>query len=55
MQSLRIINSLDTFLQQLNIEASPAWEFINRQAKQKPMLTLLHSRLQRNLVNTMFE
>ncbi|MDJ0730311.1 MAG: Uma2 family endonuclease [Crocosphaera sp.] len=52
MQSSRITNSLDTFLQQPNIEGSPAWEFINGRAKQKPMPTLFHSRLQRNLVNT---
>lgn len=46
-----ITNSLDTFLQQPNIEASPAWEFIHGQAQQKPMPTLFHCRLQRNLVN----
>lgn len=39
------------FLTQSNIEASPAWEFINGHAIQKPMPTLFHSRLQRNLVN----
>ena len=42
---------LDTFLQQPNIEASPAWEFIDGETSQKPMPTLFHSRLQRNLVN----
>lgn len=42
---------LAAFLQRPNIEASPAWEFINGQAQQKPMPTLFHSRLQRNLVN----
>lgn len=42
---------LDDFLQQNNIEGSPAWEFIFGAAKQKPMPTLFHSRLQRNLVN----
>ena len=52
MQTPSITNSLNTFLKQPNIEASPAWEFINGQAKQKPMPTLFHSRLQRNLVNT---
>lgn len=39
------------FLSQPNIEASPAWELINGEARQKPMPTLFHSRLQRNLVN----
>ncbi|MBW4667076.1 MAG: Uma2 family endonuclease [Cyanomargarita calcarea GSE-NOS-MK-12-04C] len=42
---------LAEFLSQPNIEASPAWELINGQALQKPMPTLFHSRLQRNLVN----
>ena len=42
---------LTVFLSQSNIEASPAWELINGQARQKPMPTLFHSRLQRNLVN----
>lgn len=42
---------LAEFLAQPNIEASPAWELINGQATQKPMPTLFHSRLQRNLVN----
>lgn len=51
MQSPSITNSLDAFLQQPNIEASPAWEFIHGYSKQKPMPTLFHSRLQRNLVN----
>ncbi len=39
------------FLCQPNIEASPAWELINGGPQQKPMPTLFHSRLQRNLVN----
>jgi len=43
--------SLTEFLSQPNIETSPAWELINGEAKQKPMPTLFHSRLQRNLVN----
>ncbi|AFZ57576.1 Uma2 family endonuclease [Anabaena cylindrica FACHB-243] len=51
MQSPTLINPLDNFLGQPNIEASPAWEFIQGQAQQKPMPTLFHSRLQRNLVN----
>jgi Uma2 family endonuclease len=51
MQSPTLTNPLDNFLQQPNIEASPAWEFIQGQAQQKPMPTLFHSRLQRNLVN----
>lgn len=42
---------LAEFLSQPNIEASPAWELINGRAIQKPMPTLFHSRLQRNLVN----
>lgn len=42
---------LAEFLSQPNIDASPAWELINGQALQKPMPTLFHSRLQRNLVN----
>jgi len=42
---------LAEFLSQSNIEASPAWELINGRAIQKPMPTLFHSRLQRNLVN----
>ena len=51
MQSLPITSPLEAFLQQPNIEASPAWEFIHGHAQQKPMPTLFHSRLQRNLVN----
>jgi len=43
--------SLAEFLAQPNIEASPAWELIDGQAIQKPIPTLFHSRLQRNLVN----
>jgi Uma2 family endonuclease len=43
--------SLATFLAQADIESSPAWEFINGYAIQKPMPTLFHARLQRNLVN----
>lgn len=50
MQSLSDA-SLTAFLAQPNIEASPAWELINGCAVQKPMPTLFHSRLQRNLVN----
>lgn len=50
MKSL-ITTSLVEFLSQPNIEASPAWELINGRAIQKPMPTLFHSRLQRNLVN----
>lgn len=40
---------LTEFLHQPNIEASPAWELLNDRACQKPMPTLFHSRLQRNL------
>ncbi len=50
MQSI-IANPLTEFLAQPNIESSPAWEFLQGQARQKPMPTLFHSRLQRNLVN----
>ncbi len=42
---------LTEFLAQPHIESSPAWELIEGQAIQKPMPTLFHSRLQRNLVN----
>ena len=51
MQSPIATTPLANFLRQPNIEASPAWEFINGQAQQKPMPTLFYSRLQRNLVN----
>lgn len=51
MQSPSLTKSLEAFLQQPNIEASPAWEFIHGHQRQKPMPTLFHSRLQRNLVN----
>ncbi|WP_430540919.1 Uma2 family endonuclease [Roseofilum casamattae] len=43
--------SLEEFLTQPNIESSPAWELIDGQSLQKPMPTLFHSRVQRNLVN----
>ncbi|MBW4622688.1 MAG: Uma2 family endonuclease [Cyanosarcina radialis HA8281-LM2] len=51
-----MMNSLTTtplleFLAQPNIETSPAWELISGHPIQKPMPTLFHSRLQRNLVN----
>jgi Uma2 family endonuclease len=45
------ITPLAEFLSQSNIEASPAWELINGEVRQKPMPSLFHSRLQRNLVN----
>lgn len=51
MQTPLKTDSLANFLAQPNIEASPAWEFIGGIARQKPMPTLYHSRLQRNLVN----
>ena len=51
MQSPTTTSPLAAFLQQPNIETSPAWEFIQGRAQQKPMPTLFHSRLQRNLVN----
>lgn len=43
--------SLTEFLTQANLESSPAWELIEGRVVQKPMPTLFHSRLQRNLVN----
>lgn len=42
---------LSEFLSRANIETSPAWEFINGREMQKPMPTLFHSRLQRNLTH----
>lgn len=51
MQSSVLTDDLDRFLQQSDIESSPAWEFIQGTSQQKPMPTLFHSRLQRNLVN----
>lgn len=49
--SLTTTHSLETFLSQPDIETNPAWEFIAGDSVQKPMPTLFHSRLQRNLVN----
>ncbi|NES72563.1 MAG: Uma2 family endonuclease [Okeania sp. SIO2D1] len=46
-----ITTPLSEFLSRPNIEVSPAWELITSGARQKPMPTLFHSRLQRNLVN----
>ncbi|PSN15610.1 Uma2 family endonuclease [filamentous cyanobacterium CCT1] len=51
MRSPATATPLEAFLRQPNIEGSPAWEFVNGRAQQKPMPTLFHSRLQRNLVN----
>lgn len=51
MRSPATATLLEAFLRQPNIEDSPAWEFVNGRAQQKPMPTLFHSRLQRNLVN----
>ena len=42
MQSPTLASALDAFLQQPNIEASPAWEFLQGKAQQKPMPTLFH-------------
>lgn len=50
-QSSITTSPLEAFLSQDDIDGSPAWEFIHGQAQQKPMPTLFHSRLQRNLVN----
>lgn len=49
--TLSPIEVLEAFLNQPNIEASPAWELLEGGSQQKPMPTLFHSRLQRNLVN----
>ena len=51
MQSPITVSPLERFLTQPNIEESPAWELIYGRSQQKPMPTLFHSRLQRNLVN----
>lgn len=50
MSSSIAVTSLSSFLKQPDIEESPAWEFIEGEPQQKPMPTLFHSRLQRNLV-----
>lgn len=52
MSQLTATIPLVEFLAQSNIESSPAWELIDGKVIQKPMPTLFHSRLQRNLVNT---
>ena len=44
-------DALSRFLQTPDIETSPAWELMGKEPQQKPMPTLFHSRLQRNLVN----
>ncbi|MGD1850686.1 MAG: Uma2 family endonuclease [Cyanophyceae cyanobacterium] len=41
--------SLDSFLEQENIDESPAWELIKGVPSQKPMPTLFHSILQKRL------
>lgn len=51
IESQALTAPLATFLAQPEIEASPAWEWLQDRALQKPMPTLFHSRLQRNLVN----
>ena len=43
--------TLEQFLAQAEIEESPAWELLEGEAIQKPMPSLFHARLQRNLVN----
>ena len=42
---------LSEFLAKPNIDTSPAWELMDGRSIQKPMPTIFHSRLQRNLVN----
>ncbi|KKI99026.1 hypothetical protein PROH_14560 [Prochlorothrix hollandica PCC 9006 = CALU 1027] len=44
--------ALEQFLLQPGIEESPAWEWVEGEMVQKPMPSLFHSRLQRNLVNS---
>ena len=51
MQSAITTSPLADFLTQPEIESSPAWEFIDGQAQQKPMPSLFHSRIQQNLIN----
>ena len=51
MRSPTSTGLLEAFLQQPDIEGSPAWEFLDGRSHQKPMPTLYHSRLQRNLMN----
>ncbi len=51
MQSAEIA-TLAEFLDRSDIEASPAWEFFDGRAVRKSMPSLFHSRLQRNLVNS---
>ncbi len=43
--------SLDRFLQTADIEASPAWEYVAGQIRQKPMPQAHHSRLQLKLAD----
>ena len=45
--------TLEQFLVQPEIEESPAWELLEGEVVQKPMPSLFHSRLQRNLVNSL--
>ncbi|MGB0564362.1 MAG: Uma2 family endonuclease [Spirulinaceae cyanobacterium] len=49
--SKTLSDPLAAFLAEPHIEASPAWEWLMNRALQKPMPSLFHSRLQRNLVN----
>lgn len=51
MQSPIALSPLESFLRQPDIEESPAWEFIDGQSIQKPMPSLFHSLVQRNLIN----
>jgi Uma2 family endonuclease len=50
MTTFSPILTLQDFLQYPNIEASPAWEFIQGTALQKNMPTIDHSILQKRLV-----
>lgn len=51
MQAPITVSPLESFLLQPDIEESPAWEFIDGQVLQKPMPSLFHSLVQRNLMN----
>jgi Uma2 family endonuclease len=42
--------TLDEFPKQQDLERSPAWEYVNGQATQKPMPKFRHSLLQKRLL-----
>ncbi|MDJ0599099.1 MAG: Uma2 family endonuclease [Crocosphaera sp.] len=49
--SLSFTITLDEFLKLPDLETSPAWEYINGIARQKPMPKMRHSLLQKPLIN----